>query len=108
VDFLSSNTIEHLNIVKEMSATLSFDMGMCLARRDVGDMGWWVLTLDTSPMKDFFVLMCTPHGMLAEYNFQGEVWYGVIDDAGELLEHLQNAGYRCLTDQEMNEFSGYI
>jgi hypothetical protein len=104
MDYLSEGTRELINIVGEVSHTIEFELGPCMAKPSNGDMAWFMLTDSGPGIDNMFILICTPYGMLAEYNFDEVRHMSGVTDVGLLMEHLSNMGYRALTKPEQTRF----
>lgn len=104
MEYLSERTRQLLNVVGEMSHTIKFELGPAMAKPSNGDMAWFLLTDAEPGILNMWVILCTPYGIFCEYNFDEERGFSAVIDIGDLLEHLQNMGYRKLTSEELEYF----
>lgn len=102
---LSEKTKQLIEVIAELAHTLDFNIGECLHKKRSGDMGWWLLTDEPDGLDHMYILIVTPHCILAEYNLEDERELSAITDVGLLMEHLQNLGYRRLSSKELRYFT---
>lgn len=106
MEYLSEKTREIIGVVDALSDTLSFELGPCMAKPSTGDMAWFMLTDHAPGAANLFLLICTPDGVLCEYNFDETHHMSAATNVGQLLEHLFNMGYRRLSTEELKPYMG--
>jgi len=105
MEYLSEETRQLINVVGEISHTIKFELGPCMAKAANGDLAWFLLTDADPGVENMWILLITPHGIFCEYNFEEHRAFSAVTDIGDLMEHLQNIGYRRLTKEELTYFS---
>jgi len=105
-DWISQETAILSACVKDIADFIDFDIGESIKSRKNGDALWYMMSDEKSG--GLLVLMCTPHAVFVESTIDdtsNDVDYAVIIKPLQYLEHLQNIGLRCLTPEELEQFS---
>ena len=103
-DHISEKTRNLTMLVSELGVAADLDLGPAASTEQNGDMVWFILTDQQPGITNLFLIIVTPHVLLAEYNFEHQREFSVIDDIGLLLEHLKGLGYRKLSPDESKLF----
>ena len=104
-DWISEDTAISAACMKDISDFIDYDIGPAIRMHRNGDAMWYALT--NSGGNNLLVIMCTPHAIFTETTMDSDdIEYSIIVKPLEYLEHLQNAGVRRLTPDEMDNFIG--
>ena len=102
-DWISQDTAVMAACIKDISDFISYDIGPAIRAKRNGDAMWYALT--NAEGSSLLVIMCTAHALFTETTMgTDDIEYGIIDKPLRFLEHLQNAGVRRLTPDEMENF----
>jgi hypothetical protein len=101
--WISQETAVLAACVKDISDFISYDIGPAIRAKRNGDAMWYAMT--NSDGTSLLVIMCTPHAIFTETTIEtDDIEYGIIIKPLQFLEHLQSAGVRRLTPDEMDNF----
>jgi len=102
-DWISEDTAISAACIKDISDFIDYDIGPAIRAQRNGDAMWYALT--NKEGTSLLVMMCTPHAIFIETTMDSDdIEYGIVSKPLEFLEHLQNAGVRRLTPDEMTNF----
>ncbi len=101
-EWISQETAVLAACIKDISDYISYDIGPAIRAKRNGDAMWYALT--NSDGTSLLVIMCTAHALFTETIGTDDIEYGIVDKPLRFLEHLQNAGVRRLTPNEMENF----
>ncbi len=109
--WLSVKTYKIAAALKVRADQIGLNLGIPMRAKRNGDAMWFVITDGTQEkikgkvIQNLSVLLCTPHCILIENNYQGEdVVFSILGDHDVYLHHLRDVGMRALTDDEVKRF----
>lgn len=101
--WISEDTEISAACVKDISYFIDYDIGPAIRARRNGDAMWYAMT--NRDGTSLLVILCTPHAIFTETTMDtNDIEYSIIVKPLEYLEHLQDAGIRRLTPDEMENF----